>query len=71
MEYDPQHAGRQIKCPACHHKIAIPKGPEHKNQSPVSGEEHTWTKDLATPEVSTPTRYAAPEKNTAPKKPST
>lgn len=53
MECDPKHAGRQIKCPACGHKIAIPGG---------NAEAQTWVQDVPAPDVSTPTRYQQPPK---------
>ena len=57
MEYDPKHAGRQIKCPACNHKIAIPGGKIGGINKQTK--DQTWTSDIPSPDVSTPTRYKA------------
>jgi DNA-directed RNA polymerase subunit RPC12/RpoP len=54
MEYDPKHAGRQIKCPACDHKIAIP-GANPASDNPPQAQ--TWMTNVPAPDVSTPTRY--------------
>jgi len=57
MECDPQHVGRQIQCPACSHKIAIPPDPKNKARANADQGDMTWIKDVPTPDVSTPTRY--------------
>ena len=57
MEYDPQHAGRQLKCPACNHNIALPHTAESINPFASPNEPMTWTEDVPKPDVTTPTRY--------------
>jgi DNA-directed RNA polymerase subunit RPC12/RpoP len=61
MECDPAHAGRQIKCPKCDHKITIPPDPAKKPKIVLNSTEQTWTSNLPTPDVSTPTRYLTPK----------
>jgi len=55
MEVDRKHAGRHIKCPACDHKITIPGG--QVGASDPRATNLTWTKEIPSPKVSTPTRY--------------
>ena len=57
MEYEPQHAGRQLKCPACDHKIALPAGPQKNSLEAAKDDSLNWTEDVPMPDVSTPTRY--------------
>jgi DNA-directed RNA polymerase subunit RPC12/RpoP len=65
MECDPAHAGRQIKCPKCDHKIAIPPDPNSKAANPPA---QTWVNDVPSPDVSVPTRYASPKEQKSPDK---
>jgi hypothetical protein len=67
MECAPEHAGRQLKCPACTHKITIPSLGGGK-LPPVNYQagDQTWTGDLPAPDVSTPTRYQAQQKKKSP-----
>lgn len=58
MEVDPKHAGRQIKCPACNHKITIPGGKAAASDAQAG--DQTWMKEIPSPDVSTPTRYKKP-----------
>ena len=61
MECDPQHAGRQIKCPGCDHKIAIPKAADGKSPGlNFQTKDQTWMGEIPKPDVSTPTRYKKP-----------
>lgn len=60
MEVDPKHAGRQIKCPACDHKITIPGGKTPPANPRAT--DQTWMKEIPSPDVSTPTRYGKPSK---------
>ncbi len=60
MECEPQHAGRQLKCPACSHKIVVPPDPENKVPA-APPQDQTWTTDVPSPDVTLPTRYASPK----------
>lgn len=61
MECEPKHAGRQLKCPACSHKITVPTPEGSKPAVNYQDERVTWAGDVPAPEVSTPTRYQKPK----------
>lgn len=57
MECDPRFAGRQILCPACLHRLVIPKprGGGPARQALFAPE--TWDTDVPLPRFEIPTRH--------------
>ncbi len=56
MEAEPRFALRQLQCPACNARIAIPAGDKAASGQPRQQPE-TWDTLVPLPEVSLPTRY--------------
>ena len=56
MEAEPRFALRQLQCPACNARIAIP-APEKLKASQHLQQPETWDTLIPCPEVSLPTRH--------------
>jgi DNA-directed RNA polymerase subunit RPC12/RpoP len=57
MDCEPRFRGRQIQCPACQHRIAIPKMSETVSSRQTLPATDTWETCVSPPSVEMPTRY--------------
>lgn len=56
MECEPHHSGRQILCPACLHRLVIPKPRGGSPARAVVSAPETWDTDVPLPRLEMPTR---------------